>query len=242
MNSILKNVAWLIITLAMCTGCSASNKAVSENQGTDRSFSVRNFDAIEHNGVGTIEIIQTSGEYYVKVSGTERLVNATTVTVEDRGLKIGQESNNHGSRSAEHLNIVIGMPSLKSVLSRGVGNITINGLNQKSLSIETRGVGNIKISGLKCENLDVDSRGVGNATISGKAEKVKLSSRGVGNIDTLNLIAKNVTAESRGVGNINCYASESIDATSHGLGNIKYKGNPSMKNISTSGMGHVKSY
>ncbi|NLI35693.1 MAG: DUF2807 domain-containing protein [Bacteroidales bacterium] len=242
MNSILKNVAWLIMALAMCTSCSASNKAVSENQGVNRSFSVRDFDAIEHSGVGAIEIIQTSGEYYVKVSGTERLVNATSATVNGRVLKIGQESDHHGSRSAEHLTIIIGMPSLKSVLSRGVGNITINGLNQKSLSIETRGVGNIKISGLKCESLDVESRGVGNATISGEVENVKLSSRGVGNIDTLNLIAKSVTAESRGVGNINCYASESIDATSHGLGNIKYKGNPSVKNISASGMGHVKSY
>lgn len=242
MNSILKNVAWLIMALTMSTGCSASNKAVSENQGTDRSFSVRNFDAIEHSGVGAIEIIQTSGEYYVKLSGTERLVNATTAIVDGSVLKIAQESDHHGSKSGEHLTIVIGMPSLKSVLSRGVGNITINGLNQKTLSVETRGVGNVKIARLKCENLDIESRGVGNATISGEAEKVRLSSRGVGNIDTFELIARNVTAESRGVGNINCYASESLDATSHGLGNIKYKGNPSVKNISTSGMGHVKSY
>jgi len=242
MNSILKNVAWLIMIFTMCVGCSASSKAVSENQEMNRSFNVRGFDAIEHSGVGAIEIIQTSGEYYVKVSGTERLVDATSATVDGSVLKIGQQSDNHGSRSAEHLTIIVGMPSLKSILSRGVGNITINGLNQRSLSIETRGVGNIKISRLKCESINIESRGVGNATISGEADKVSLSSRGVGNINTLDLIAKNVTAESRGVGNINCYASERIDATSHGLGNIKYKGNPSVKNISTSGMGHVKSY
>jgi hypothetical protein len=241
MKTLVEKMVLILLTMTVCISCSASRKTVNSNDGkeTSRTYNLKGFKSIRQCGVGTVEIVQTAGDYNVKVSGTKELVNATNISTKDGVLVINQDRTTRINGKA-HLYIIINMPQLETLESRGVGCITIAQLNQDKLDIDSRGVGNIKIGRLKCNSLDIDNRGVGNIAISGRATNVTINNRGVGNVNTLELDAENVSADNRGVGNIKCSVSDKFDASSRGVGNIRYKGNPKTKDISHSGLGSIK--
>lgn len=241
MNAVLSKLAWSVLGLALCASCSTSSKAINNDHKsveTSRHFSISDFNSIENRGVADIKIIQTTGDYYMDMEGDTQLMNATKIAIKDNTLSINQEFNGNKPINGK-LKIIIGMPSLKSINTHGVGNIAIRDLRQDRLAISTNGVGNLDIERLKCCNLSVECHGVGNIILKGTATNILLESHGVGNINTLELEADNVTAFSRGVGSIECNAANKLEASASNIGNIKYKGDPQVKDISFTGMGHV---
>ena len=248
MKAIFRKLVWSALTITLCAACSSSSRATNnerDDEGTtsrtivlcSNTISVSNFNSIDNKGVGNLKIVQTSGDYYMKIGGDRRLVQGTMTKVSEGKLYIWQELRDKHAKGS--LWIEIGMPSLQSINLQGVGGVSINGLDQGKLTVETSGVGNVSITRLKCTDLVVDCRGVGNVTLSGSAVNVTLNSRGVGNIDSFGLEAKNVSASSQGVGNIECTATDKIDAKSSGVGKVKFKGHPKDKQFSASGLGHV---
>lgn len=71
--------------------------------------------------------------------------------------------------------------------------------------------------------------GKGVIAVSGKSESVKLSLTGVGRIDAYGLEAADVTAKLWGTGWIQCNATEQLNVSGMGTGNITYKGRPVVK-------------
>ena len=81
--------------------------------------------------------------------------------------------------------------------------------------------------------------GVGNVKISdGNASDLKITLSGVGNIDAQEYQVQNITIKNSGVGNAKVWATNSLNGTLSGVGNIYYKGNPEVK-IQVSGVGKV---
>jgi len=88
-------------------------------------------------------------------------------------------------------------------------------------SISMEGAGNIKIYNGSAVNLDI-----------------KVS--GTGNIDTSNYEVENVYVDVSGTGTIKIWATNSVSGSISGVGNVRYKGNPSMGNLDISGVGTFK--
>jgi len=81
--------------------------------------------------------------------------------------------------------------------------------------------------------------GAGNFKINaGNTSELNISLSGAGNIDALNLAVQNVTIYHSGVGNAKIWATDSLNGTLSGVGNILYKGNPAI-NIDRKGIGYV---
>ena len=89
----------------------------------------------------------------------------------------------------------------------------------KLQSININGVGNVKLSDDNVSDLDI-------------------SLSGVGNIDAKNYQVENVFIKHSGVGDAKIWASKSLSGTLSGVGNIRYKGNPTV-NINVTGVGKV---
>ena len=86
----------------------------------------------------------------------------------------------------------------------------------------------------------IDLEGVGNVRLSsGKASDLKISLTGVGNVDAENFQVQNLVIEHSGVGKATVWATNSLNGTLSGIGNILYKGNPTV-NLNISGIGKVK--
>jgi Putative auto-transporter adhesin, head GIN domain len=113
--------------------------------------------------------------------------------------------------------------------------VTVVALDQVALN----GSGNMNVSGYTGNSLTVGLDGSGNMILDGTADNLKITLGGSGNIEADQLQAKSATAVLNGSGNIMVYASDSLDATVSGSGNIRYSGNPAHVNKNVSGSGSI---
>lgn len=114
--------------------------------------------------------------------------------------------------------------------------VTMISLDQVSIS----GSGNLDVPELKADSFYANLAGSGNITLSGEANTTNFTISGSGNIFSDRLTAKTAKALISGSGNITMYASDALDATITGSGDIRYSGSPASlsKNVSGSGSIH----
>jgi hypothetical protein len=108
-------------------------------------------------------------------------------------------------------------------------------------SVSISGSGNITAPGLNAGEVNVDLPGSGNINLSGTANKVVIKLGGSGNVFCDQLKSSSAKVDVSGSGNVKVYASESLDATISGSGNIQYSGNPSQVNKNVTGSGSIVS-
>ena len=85
----------------------------------------------------------------------------------------------------------------------------------------------------------INLQGVGNVKLSaGSGSDLKISLSGVGNVDAQNYQVENIVITQSGVGDSKIWVTNSLSGTLSGVGNISYKGNPTV-NVNVSGVGKV---
>lgn len=221
----------------LASGCLGQNKYATD------TYDVEPFHSIKSESIANV-IIRQAPTTSVKIHGPENLLNAIDVYVSKGKLVIKSQNKmfkKWKNRNRNKVVITITTPTLREIESEGVGNITMEGeIRTAELKIETEGVGNVKADNIVAERVEIDSEGVGNIIVRGTTNYAYIKSEGVGNIKAQQLKAKRLKVVSEGVGNVVCYASENIDATSGGVGNITYYGNPKTKNINKNGIGKIR--
>jgi len=106
-----------------------------------------------------------------------------------------------------------------------------NGFNPIKLSVD------VYMPELK----NIDLKGTGDIKIvNGKTSNFEIINSGKGNIDAQNYEAENVIVNHSGIGNINTWVTKSLTGKHSGIGDILYKGNPSINKIKITGIGKVK--
>ena len=115
-------------------------------------------------------------------------------------------------------------------------NVTMKALEDLSL----RGSGSITAPGYSGTALTVSLPGSGDITVNGTADQVKISLSGSGNVNLNDLKAKAATVSLNGSGNVSVNASESLDASITGSGNIRYSGNPAKVTKVVRGSGTIQ--
>ncbi len=121
--------------------------------------------------------------------------------------------------SSNGLKITIDVPDLKSVNLTGAGSIDVDNINRHDFEAELNGSGDI--------------------SASGKVDKAVAGVKGSGNIHFRNLNAKDASVQVTGSGNVDVSATDTVDATITGNGNIQFGGNPSHVKRSITGNGNV---
>ncbi|WP_418894326.1 head GIN domain-containing protein [Limibacterium fermenti] len=229
-------VFFTVMAAVMCL-----STACAQSRITSKNFPVRAFLAIESNSVGNLHIRQGS-DTQVRAEGDDEMIKKLDIRVEQGTLVIDMEKTivKKWKRNTK-LDIYITTPSLSKLEQDGVGNVVFTGtVNVPKLEISSDGVGNISSDELICDDLIIESDGVGNIQLAGKTQILSVYSDGVGNVNTENLIAAKAKIISNGVGNVRCYATEEVDISAGGVGNVTYFGNPASKYIRKGGIGKVK--
>jgi hypothetical protein len=111
--------------------------------------------------------------------------------------------------------------------------ITVPALDGVSVS----GSGNIHATGLKAGDMDAGVTGSGDVTLSGAVDQLRAHITGSGELRAGELGAKNVRVTVTGSGDATVRASEQLDASVTGSGDVHYSGNPPKvrKNVTGSG-------
>lgn len=233
----------LSFVLLVCVSCNMVGGVKPSDNYITRNYKVAEFDQMKLNTVGNINFLQsTDGTTSVKIYGPDNILDLIEVSVKNRKLFIEFKKKNQ-IKNVKKMQIDITSPNLSGLEFEGVGNIDLGeSLSADELGIRFTGVGNLVAKGITCQSIHVSSNGVGDVNLSGKSESVTLSNNGVGNISASKLEGNTVHVSAKGVGNVTCWANEYLKASTSGVGSIKYKGNPSEKNLSKNGVGSIKSF
>jgi putative autotransporter adhesin-like protein len=112
-------------------------------------------------------------------------------------------------------------------------NITVPTLDGVSVS----GSGDIRVTGLKAGDMDAGVTGSGDVTLAGVVDRLSSQITGSGDLRAGDLAAKQVHVTVTGSGDATVRATEELDASVTGSGDVHYSGNPPRvrKNVIGSG-------
>jgi hypothetical protein len=139
------------------------------------------------------------------------------------------------------LKIYLTFRQLNAIASNGAFNLSGESTIQATdFLVDFSGAGNLDLK-INAKNLKLYSSGAGNMEVSGKADFQQIVLSGAGNVEAFGLMSKISEVELNGVGNVEINVSNELSAELNGMGSIRYKGNPTSKNISKNGLGSIKS-
>lgn len=229
-------LAIVALTLASC------NHSVkpSKNKIT-KKYSVDAFNKIESNA--SVNIVFTQGsDTKVEAYGPDNYIADLQVVSKDSTLSIMMDKKILEMIKGSKVVVSVTSPNLYSVNQQGAGRFVLeDSVKVNEILIKSNGVGDIKTDALIANHIHVSTAGVGNISLNGQAGSAKYYMDGVGNLNAKNMIVSDVIVEQNGVGNVSCYATGTINITTHGVGNVTYYGNPQVTGLKKSGVGSVNS-
>lgn len=107
-------------------------------------------------------------------------------------------------------------------------------------SIQVRGSADIVLQDLRQRNLDLSVRGSGDIQASGTVDVLNVEIAGSGDVDASELAARSASLSIAGSGDIEAYVTQQVHARIAGSGDIKVRGNPSIRDHAVAGSGKVK--
>jgi hypothetical protein len=173
------------------------------------------FTAVEVLGTNAV-VIHVGRPQIVAVSADDNLVSLVSTAVHAGRLVIDEPAN---FTTQTPMNVEITVPSLTAVVAAGDGQVVIDGVRSKTLTVDLSGTGNV--SG------------------SGSVKRLTTTLSGTGNIDLSRLSSWDVFATLGGTGRIAVNAVHALHARVPGTGAIHYVGNPAVVDEHVTGTGVV---
>jgi hypothetical protein len=113
--------------------------------------------------------------------------------------------------------------------------ITVPTLDGVSVS----GSGNIHATGLKAEDMDASVTGSGDVTLKGAVDHLRAKITGSGELQAGDLTAKSAHVTVTGSGDATVHATEELEASVTGSGDVRYSGNPPQVRKRITGSGNI---
>lgn len=173
------------------------------------------FKSIETNGAFAIRVTcqQAAG---FEIEGDDNLLPLVTTEVRNGVLRIFSD----GSYTAtQAISVRMTLPDLEAISSTGAADIQVTSVKNDQLTISWQGAGRIEAAG--------------------ESKFVHISSTGAGKIDTGKLRAERAKVSVTGAAHVDVYASQQLDVTVSGVGQVAYGGNPPVVNKSVTGLGSI---
>ncbi len=224
------------ILAAILVAISAATFA--KNSTEDRHLT--GFSAVSVAGSFDVYITQGSSES-VKVDAPADIIGRIVTEVEGGTLKIytKREENGNWSWHDKKVVIYVAIKDVNAISLSGSGDVFFkDGVKATTLKLKLTGSGDIS-GRLSVKNLDSSIAGSGDITITGSADNSSVSVVGSGDFTANNLVTGTTTVRVAGSGDARVNASEKIDASVIGSGDVHYTGSPKSINTSKAGSGSV---
>jgi hypothetical protein len=131
------------------------------------------------------------------------------------------------------------LPTLTSVAVSGSGDVVGAGWGGEQLKVRISGQADVGLADLTYGSVDLVVSGRGKVKLSGSATTARLSISGSADIDGAELAASTAEIKVAGQGNVDISVSDRLDVRLAGLGRVRYRGDPTVKQV-ISGAGSVE--
>lgn len=226
----MKHILYIAATMLLCSSCfhvntnwtGGKNTIKGEGAVISKSFDLKDFDKIVINGFADATFRQ--GETFdVTLRTQENIFDRLDYRVEGTTLII--ETKDKVTVRAEEFDLSIQAPALESftvngagdfdiqggfvsednldILVNGAGDLNLDGIRCKDLTIEANGAADIDLSAIDVQKIKIELNGAGDVNVAGKAESASLEVNGAGDIDARDLkVAGEVKKRSSGLAKI----------------------------------------
>jgi len=227
----------LLVTISGYTFANAN--AVKQNKTEDRHLT--GFHAVNVAGSFDVYITQGSTES-VKVDAPANVIDRIITEVEGGILKIYTKNNNGFNfnwGNNKRMIVYVSIKEVNSVALTGSGDVFFkNGLKAPTLAIKLNGSGDVS-GRVDVRNLETNLSGSGDITLSGRAETSQVSVVGSGDFTGQNLVTNSTTVKVAGSGDARVNATEKIDASVAGSGDVHYTGGATNVSSAKAGSGDI---
>jgi putative autotransporter adhesin-like protein len=173
------------------------------------------FKSIETNGAFAVQVSCQQAASF-EIEGDDNLLPLVKTEVRNGVLRIYNDASYTATKA---ISVRMAIPDLEAISSTGAADIHVTNVKNNQLTISWQGAGRIEGTG--------------------ETKFVSISSTGAGKIDTGRLHAERAKVSVTGAAQVDVYASQQLDVTVSGVGQVTYDGNPGVVNKSVSGLGSV---
>ena len=180
----------------------------------------------EKRDLGAFKSIETSGAFEIQVTcqqpasfeieGDDNLLPLVKTEVRNGVLRIYSDSPYTATKA---ITVRMALPDLEAISSTGAADIRATDVKNSQLTISWQGAGRIEAAG--------------------ETKFIDITSTGAGKLDTSRLRAERAKVSVTGAAHLDVYASQQLDVTVSGVGQVTYHGNPGVVNKSVTGLGSV---
>lgn len=168
---------------------------------------------------------------YIKIDETSDLLTISTT-----------DKNKNITKLFKSVTINVYFNSIESISLSGVGTVKTKGqISTSELTATLKGTGNMFLDAV-CDDFTGNMFGTGILSINGTSDKSVVKVEGVGTFDAYEFICADMNITVSGVGGAKVFANNVLTATLNGIGSIRFKGNPEIKNFNTNGIGSIKKW
>jgi len=223
--------------IATITACDKDDRCVrGEGDIKTKTVTLSDFKGIDLRLPGNVEIINSTTSK-IEIQARENIIDLIRTDIFSGNLRLDMD--NRCTKGRTDMSFKVYTPELDYLRVAGSGSINSQDeFPQRNWTLRIEGSGDIdaRINGDRAE---ASISGSGSMRLIGNTNDFITKISGSGNIHAYDVIAKTLSATISGSGNIESSVTESLSATISGSGNIRYKGQPSVTNVSISGSGKL---
>jgi len=173
-------------------------------------------------------------------SGTDVLCRGERVTVQITASFAKDRPVTLRVRGSGDLDADVPAASKLAVEIQGSGDLTLRG-SAADCELEISGSGEVVARPLECAvSTDVEVHGSGSVTLQGKTKTCDFDIHGSGNVAAQDFACESADVDVSGSGSIDLASIKSLGAEIHGSGNVRYRGEPTLRAVEVHGSGRLQ--
>lgn len=206
---------------------------------SDRSYNVENFDELRISGPYSVTL--RKGQPLVELSGDGRIIEETTVKIDNGRLTVKLERDSWKRRGDDRVEVLIQFQQLEGLeiggASKFYGEDEIE-TDKMELSVSGASTADLRISS---QRINLDLSGASTLQLSGFTEEQNLDISGASTFQARDFKSKVVYIDSSGASNASFYVSEELKGSASGASSVGYYGRPRYVDCDASGAASVRS-
>lgn len=206
---------------------------------THKEMDLKTFKKLRLRAPIALKIVEGSA-YTLTLVGDENLVSLVTYTQDGDLLKIHLTENNI---NFDHkVTATLTMPtSLEEIRTSGMPNVhIIQKITADKFTVDCSGMTKLDIDHMFAPHFNVEVSGMSKVNATGETTTLNADCSGMSDINLLDFKAEKADVDCSGMSNVTVWATEKLSADCSGMSKIVYKGAPTTKELSKSGMSSIK--
>ncbi|MBI3765278.1 MAG: DUF2807 domain-containing protein, partial [Ignavibacteriales bacterium] len=218
---LLLSILMMIVLLISCQHIRGSGKIITESRD------VKHFTRVVLACPGTMTVTQGKEES-LTIEGDDNIVPKIETFVDDGTLTVRFRQKHYGNNfhPSRPLRFTLSLIDLSEGTVAGSGEMVASNIRSDKLELTIDGSGTIDIDELTAHDLQAQINGSGTFNMSGEVPQQKISINGSGDYNGRKLQTQSTRVSITGSGNSTVSASDHLDVTITGSGDVRYYGHP----------------